>query len=269
MYNKYILPLLIVLSLAACTRTVSSGDKYIYEPFKDPTLFDSYPSDEMLKYIAEGEEPSTNTNIKYSNFMVTIYNYGVYQTVIDYNHNNKEYYNDDRSYNVVIDGVDSCYLETNKDTLELNEWVFNDISNKIMRIIPLTAKKDLSYKVSASLYERIWKQQTDYSTTGELSDLSDQWEGISPAVTLKDSAKNYFKIPLVSNISDFPDLKKRLALRDTLVVIEGEYDDVATIVYKNNPCHFVIDDILFRFDVFKKGVLIETKYLKITFSYGC
>ena len=201
--------------------------------------------------------------------MVTIYNYGVYQTVIDYNHNNKEYYNNDRSYNVVIDGVDSCYLETNKDTLELNEWVFNDISNKIMRIIPLTAKKDLSYKVSASLYERIWKQQTDYSTTGELSDLSDQWEGISPAVTLKDSAKNYFEIPLVSNISDFPDLKKRLALRDTLVVIEGEYDDVATIVYKNNPCHFVIDDILFRFDVFKKGVLIKNKYLKITFSYGC
>ena len=274
MYKRQILPLLIVLSLAACSRTVSSGDKYIYEPFKDTTLFDSYPSDEMLKYIAEGEEPSTNTNIKYSNFMVTIYNYGVYQTAIDYNHYNKEKYKLDQSYNAVIGGVDSCYLETNKDTLCLEEWLHHDINNKILRITPFTDKTDLSYKVSVSLYERIWVWRK-YTNDSDIIDVQnpyywdDEWTGISPVVELKDSANSYFKIPIIDSISDFKELKRQLALRDTMVMIQGEFLTEATIVYKNRPSMFIFEDILFRFDVFRKDVLVETKYLKITFSHGC
>lgn len=70
-------------------------------------------------------------------------------------------------------------------------------------------------------------------------------------------------------MSDFDNLYKKLNLRDTLVIQEGEYDDVATIVYKNRPAHFVIDDIVLKIDKYKKDLLVETKYLCIVFSYGC
>lgn len=57
----------------------------------------------------------------------------------------------------------------------------------------------------------------------------------STSIGIEDSAKYYFRISEIGELSNFSRY---------LDTIEGECDDVATIVYKNWTLHFVIDDII-------------------------
>lgn len=241
-------------------------------PFKGGTFYDGRSQEDILKEIERGDEPSTNLNIKYADFFVTIYNYGAYETVVNYLEGNKPIYfeyTEKKDLDIKIDGVNQCYLIPHKDTILLNEFVFNDLSNKILKITPTINEKGIKFKLSARLYERIWQQWSRDINYEKWDTLQEKWEDISPPIEIKDSANYFFKIPEIQTLSDFSQLYEDLNLRDTLVVIEGEYDDVATIVYKNRPAHFVVDDILLRVDMYRLETLIETKYIRIVFSYGC
>ena len=263
-----------LLSINLSSQEKMSDDiKGIFLPFKGGTLYDDRTEEDILKEIEKGHEPSTNLNIKFSDYFVTIYNYGVYESVIQYSNNNRPVYLDDEHSNQKIDvnvlAVNQCYLMPKQDTLYLNEWVFNDLSDKMLKITPNTKDKDVRFKLSARLAERIWQQKPRDMDYEEWEGIADDWKGVSPSITIKDSAKYYFRIPQIQKLSDFPELQKTVNLRDTLVVIEGEYDDVATIVYKDRPAHFIVDDVILRIDKYRKETLIETKYIRIVFSYGC
>lgn len=263
--------LLLITTICQCQNN-SILDNGIYQPFKGSVLYDGRSQEDILKDITNGEEPSTNLNIKYSDFVVTIYNYGVYETAVDYKNENKPIYPAQNNLiSVHIDGgVNRCYLSTPNDSILLNEWVFNDLSNKLLKITPLTKEAGVHFTVSASLNEVIRPQfpRDKISFDDWVKDYH-EWKQMSSSKEIRDSANYYFRIPEIQTLSDFPLLKKQLALRDTLVIYEGEYDDIATIVYKNMPSHFVIDDIVLRVDKYKINTLIETKYIRIIFSYGC
>lgn len=175
--------------------TLAEDRDALYLPFKGGVLYDSRSTNEKLADIRNGEEPATNLNIKFSDFFVTIYDYGVYETVVAYDQNNKPIYlNDDydkRSINLQTDGLNKCYLIPSNDTVLLNEWVFNDLSDKILKITPLDNDSLLHFRLSAQLNERIWQQYPRDMDFDKWEKLSDKWEGLSPSITIKDSA-NYF-----------------------------------------------------------------------------
>lgn len=274
MLKKNLTILFILLFTANGTtqnKTIQGLNKTIL-PFKGGMMYDGRSEEELLKEIENGEEPASNLNIKFSDFMVSIYSYGVYETVVNYKNQESVYIDDlaeTKDLNIEVLDLNRCYLMPLKDTTVLNEWTFNDLSNKILKITPNEKEKDVSFKLSAQLYERIWQQMPKDMDYERWENIAQEWKGISPSVEIKDSANYYFKLPEIQNLSDYNDLYKNLALRDTLVVIEGEYDSVATIVYNDRPSIFIIDNILLRIDKYRKEMLIETKYIRIVFSYGC
>lgn len=245
-----------------------------YSPFKGTVRYDFRTAEDIRNAIYTGEEPAINTYIKYKNFSLTIHDYKVYEATIDYRIQQPMYEYEGSISNVKtnITGDSSYYLIPLKDTIRLEEWVFEDLSNRLISFTPLTSdKKDIRFSVSASLLEKVFEQapRNEPEIGWEKWDENKvSWDGQTPYTQLKDSA-GYFRIPQINSFDNFDNLKKELNLRDTLVVIEGEYDSVATVVYKNKACHFLIESIILRIDMYRREVLAETKYIQIFFSYGC
>ncbi|SFQ45838.1 hypothetical protein SAMN05444144_10555 [Flavobacterium akiainvivens] len=64
-------------------------------------------------------------------------------------------------------------------------------------------------------------------------------------------------------------IKYKYALNDTLVVIPGEYDTVATLTRNKKLYGYMYDAYLFKIERFSKGKKVETKYVVISILYGC
>ena len=68
---------------------------------------------------------------------------------------------------------------------------------------------------------------------------------------------------------EFVRIKKKYQLHDTLVVIPGEYDTVATLTKKGKLFAYGYNSFLFRLERFRNKKRIETKYIVVSIGYGC
>lgn len=161
------------------------------------------------------------------------------------------------------------YPPTSGDTLVYYEFVFNDISEKVLQIIPEQA--DDRIEVFFTRNETIIQQ---YDRKGGPNFDWDRWakERVSwhgnAGYEKMEGKNNYFRIPGVQWSLYEKKLKERMGLRDTLVVIEGEYDDVATVVYKEKVCGYSINFVLIKVVIHRDGKQI-VRYLEMGLSYGC
>jgi hypothetical protein len=64
-------------------------------------------------------------------------------------------------------------------------------------------------------------------------------------------------------------IKKKYSLRDTLVVIPGEYDTVATLTKDKKLYGYGYDFFLFKIERYNKNKKIDTKYIVVSIMYGC
>lgn len=201
---------------------------------------------------------------------------------------------------------DGDYKETLivlKDTIHLSESLFdNRINNTLFQIIPNNSQ--YSFKVSYR-YLSLLNESIDYRnyTSEELknypyADLI-QIKEQTPFITLKDSAQYFFRalphspdmvevivvdgkvVPKKRNTQEQLDweqnqvsneldrIKKKYDLRDTLVVIPGEYYTVLTLTKDNKLFSYMYDSFLFQIECYKNNKLIEKKYVVIYIAYGC
>lgn len=218
------------------------------------------------------KDAHNDLNLRYSDFLVTIVNYNVLAL-------NLANYDDDypvidqhSNYSVHLLDKDCYYLIPLTDTLEIYEEIdLEHIENKMIRITSLDEKeKDVYYKVSLSALESINQMppaEVDF-WEGMENDLV-RWEGISPYVEIVNSARSCFYVPEVESLSNLPYLKQTLALGDTCVHYEGELSYTATLIYKGKPTVHQINGVLLRIEKYTLDTLIETKFLKVYFAYGC
>jgi len=252
-------------------------DDWEKQPFKGTMHLDGSTDEQKMKEMLSGNDPSPDFQLKLPNYRFIIHNYGMEQSRIDYSDPERSV--DDEKFKIVVrDFNDYDLIPINlKDTINLYENVFEDLSNKLIEIQPVN--KDDVFKISASVsinINEVWdtRVHTDWN-----EDIYRDWEkssaklhSMSNLKQLTDSAKYYFRMPVITELyeKDFDEIFRTENMRDTIVEYPGEYTRFATLVYKNQPCVFGIPYIVLcleRLD--KSGRLQETRYIRIEFSYGC
>lgn len=201
---------------------------------------------------------------------------------------------------------DSNYIQTLivvKDTVAISEILFdNRINNTLFEIVPVN--KSDRFKISYCYLSRLNEivDERNFSTEEmrnidyeKLVHINEQ----TPYYPLTDSANLFFRarphspdmievtvkdgevVPVNPNTpeqlnweqnqtdQDFTRIKKKYHLRDTLVVIPGEYNTVATLTKENKLFGYGYDSFLFKIERYTNRDLVETKYVQIYIAYGC
>ena len=223
--------------------------KVDYQGLQGGYVFDGYliPVDSSWQIQNMEIDPYSpcNSTFSFTDFNLVIYNYQSEPEGIDY-HNDSA----------------SCY-----------ELVFNEIGGKIIGVNPLIDVD--SIQVLSTVNESIYEQY-DYTIQGQLSEdeynswgeKRVHWEGHEAFVPLV-KKRNYFAVPKTPYEEQELFRKNKFALRDTLVDRSGESWNVATLVYHEKPCLYVIEDVVFKVLLYKDGKAIDEKIIVINLSYGC
>lgn len=248
-------------------------------PFKGTILFDNTSDKEKLAEILNGNDPSPDAQFLFDQYRLVIHNYGLEDTRIDYNKlvDEKGLISDEyRKYDIVVRGFNDYDIiaDDGGDTLSLYENVFEDLSYKLIQIIPFNKNDRFEVSISASMDIQ---EQYDYRNPIQREDdwwdnKALKWVEYSSYTQIQDSAKYFYRIPLITDVysDDFDKAYKDLNLRDTLIDLSGESSNIATLVYKNKPATFYIRKGLIRIERFNKdNKLVNTQYICIEFSYGC
>lgn len=218
------------------------------------------------------KDAKKNLNLRYSDFLVTIHDYNGLELNFSNYDNDFPIIGHHIDYNLHLLDQDHYYFIPLSDTLIIQEEIhLEKIGNKIIQVTSLNEKeKDIHYKVSISVLESIEQRfPLEIDVKEGMEKELKRWVGLSPYVELVDSAQSYFYVPEIETLSNLSQLKQTLALGDTCVLYESELSYTATLIYKGKPAVHWIDGAILRIDRFNLNTLIETKYLKILFAYGC
>lgn len=193
-------------------------------------------------------------------------------------------------------------LKVLKDTLHISEQLFDDrINNTLIRIMPKN-KQDrfrLSFCYLSTLYEIIDNRGMSQEELDKRYKSAIRKGEKTSFFSIKDSANYYFRampytpdmvevtvregkvVPVKQNTpaqldweqkqwnEDLNRIKQKYKLRDTLVVIPGEYDITAFLTRENKLFSYGYDAFIFRIERFTNKKLIETKFIVIGIASGC
>ncbi|WP_196888466.1 SH3 domain-containing protein [Aureivirga sp. CE67] len=156
------------------------------------------------------------------------------------------------------------------DSLQIHEFVFNDIDDKLMKITPndKSTKVEVSFTVIESIEEQYNRHKIKREQIDEWIENRVSWNGYSEYEKVENKF-NFFRIPIIDYEGKENSRKINLKLRDTLVDLSGESMNVATLIYKGKPAIYGIGSVILKIDLTYKNGQKETKYLKIILSYGC
>lgn len=229
--------------------------------------------------VSKLEDPKTNVNLLWSDYLVTIQNYDLWS---DINYSNYEGIDrpfvtgwiDNNERVVVIDDT-LFYFVINTDTIFFGQEVFTDnIEGQTIRISPLENKKNIQFKVAVAVDEYIkqFLSPTEYGRDNmeDKEALLETWEKVSPYQPVQDSAQYYFKIPFADSISDIEHIKTDLDLGNTTLYYEAEgggHD--LNYIYKGKPAEHRITGMIVRIEKYDRDKLIETKYIQVSFPEAC
>ena len=184
------------------------------------------------------EEFDCNATLNFENFKTIIYNY---QTQDNY--------------------------RINGDTTSTFEWVFNEVGDKLLRVIPKNDSHTI--KVFYTFQEGITEQYNRKKTKFEdWLKTKVRWVGHEDFRELK-GTRNFFIIPIIKYEEQEKFRKDKMNLRDTLIDLSGESWNIATLIYKDKPCTYGISPVILKISLFEGEKEIDVKYIKIDLSFGC
>lgn len=254
-------------------------DDWEKQPFKGTMSLDSRIDEDKLKEILSGNDPSPDAQFKFDGYRFIIYDYGLEQTRIYYDNldrYDKQFAGENTGFTMVVrDFNDYDIIPDGKsDTLKLYENVFEDLSYKLIQIIPDNPTNHfvVSICTTMNITEQYNWKNPKHREDNWWENEAIKWSSFSTYRQLSDSARFFYRTPNIYEIytDDFTKIYKELNLRDTLVDLSGESENIATLVYKNVPATFYIYDGIIRIRRFNAtNQLLNTQYIKITFSYGC
>lgn len=195
---------------------------------------------------------------------------------------------------------DNSFIES--DTTILSEDLDDRINNTLIQIIP-TNKNDM-FVVSIGYISSINEIIDERNHSQEdIKYFYDNWKANNEktkTVPIKDSANYFFRaLPHTPDMEEvtvvngkvvpvkkgntqeqinyerkfYQDeivrIKNKYKLKDTLVVIPGEYNTVATLTKNKKLFGYNYDSFLFRIDRYNDKKLLESKYIIVHISYGC
>lgn len=229
--------------------------------------------EETKTMIYNGEMPARYVNIKYDTFSFTIDDYAVEESTINYGTKTSLYGNSGTVRPHIVADY-TYYLEPTTENVILHQSQCEDINERqivLQTTTNIQNPQEIHFRVSAHLLESIKELPSSLGNINLLKwfDTHILWQGTTPAIALKDSA-NCFRVPLISSFDNRDNLSKQLNLKDTTVILQGmDYSYIGDVVYKGKTGIFSIDDIVFKVEMYRKEALVETKYIRISFSYGC
>lgn len=215
-------------------------------------------------------------------------------------------FNDNEQNDEVSGDLNPNYEETlivKKDTLHLSEQLFDDrINNTLIEIIP-NNKEDkfkMSFCYLSSLNEIFDNRNHKSKELDKLYENQLTYKEQTKFVNINDSANFYFRaLPHTADMEEITVLnnkivpvkprntkaqisweqsfyeeeikriKKKYNLKDTLVIIPGEYDTVATLTKNKKLFGYGYLSFLFRVERYNNNKLVETKYIVIEIASGC
>lgn len=182
-----------------------------------------------------------NTNISFESFQVIIYNY---QT--------------------------QSNITRKKDTIHTFEWGMNSIGDHLLHVIP---NQDIdSMRVSFTVVETIEEQFNYKEQTWEGVDKwkkeQVRWKGHEPFVELQNHS-NFFRIPQINYNEQEQFRQEKMNLRDTMVNLSGESQNIATLIYKEKACRYHIPTALIKVILYFPERPAETRFLEVELAYGC
>lgn len=271
--KHYISIFFICLCLLSCnsdTQNNSQAVSMVVPPI-DTIGYQYSDAEENNSEETEFDEP-IQTDIRYINYQVFFNDYSA-----------SGYYSKKDTANFTyitgINGNDyDTILVVKADTFKLEEEVFYDLSNKLIQIAPNDSADH--FRIFFSLKENIYEQY-DYRKFASLSTEQYEeasakwgknevgWSAYTKYKLIKDSANYFFRFPDIDYQVYENNRKREFHLRDTLVDLSGEADNIATLVYKERACLYMLSHALLRIERYSKNKLIETKYILIEFTFGC
>lgn len=193
-------------------------------------------------YICENGENSCQSQFSFKNFDVVIYNY-------------------------LVEEHDEGHQLRN-DTLFVYEYVFNSLGDKLIEVFPKTTIDSVGiyYTYGESILE-IYKPADNVSDDDWYKNRV-KWYGHEEMKRLHNKGL-FFRVPDTDYEGQEEFRQQQMELRDTMVVKEGEFEQIATLVYQDKACIYMIEKIILKIVLFKEGKEIGTKYIDVILSYGC
>jgi hypothetical protein len=194
-------------------------------------------------YFAYDNEYPRNTTVYYEDFSIRIFNYQVQNELGS--------------------------LTTMQDTLELVEWVGSNLNNR--RIEISSQNKTFEFTIEYAFNDWIVEQYNpeNIQDPGLWNEIREKWEGLTPYKRLKPLSPNTFKFP-DDKWWDYltKDRMDSLGLKDTLVDLSGENDNVATMLYKGKPALHHLENTYLKITKTHNNQK-QVRYLKIVVNRGC
>ena len=94
------------------------------------------------------------------------------------------------------------------------------------------------------------------------------WKGQEPFVELKNNL-NFFRIPKTEYEEKEIMRKQNFKLKDTLVNLSGESENIATLIYKGKPCTYDLGPVILRIEIYSENGEKNEEFLVVNLSYGC
>jgi hypothetical protein len=156
------------------------------------------------------------------------------------------------------------------DTIYLSEGLGMYVTNNRFLIIP--KDKNDRFKITYAFEQEIYEVFDDrISKRPEGSYKWIRWKEMTSYVQLKDSLNYFFRMPGWSKAqdNDINALKRKYSLKDTSIVIPGEYDTVVSFTRKGKLFSINTNSIILRIDRIARGKIKDRKYIVVWYSYGC
>ncbi|MFK7749839.1 MAG: SH3 domain-containing protein [Kordia sp.] len=157
-----------------------------------------------------------------------------------------------------------------QDTIQVFEYVFNEIGDKLLQILPKQKKDSIvvSYMVVENINEQYDYRKVESSDFEEWNKNSVHWKGQEPFVTIKNNL-NFFRIPKTEYEQKEVLRKQNFKLKDTLIDLSGESSNIATLIYKGKPCTYGLGPVIIRIELYTENGEKSVRFLVVVLSYGC
>lgn len=151
-----------------------------------------------------------------------------------------------------------------KDTLVLQEIVFNEIGDKLLKVKPKNNHRNIEV-----YYTRI-ETLNDWGNTKNNEGIIPKWKGNAPFIKLKVTNEFFYRIPT----TDYENVRESTAQKLNLKrapnwkdVGEGWW--IPRYIYRGLIVPYEIESIILKIVTTDSNNEIKTEYIKIKLSYGC
>lgn len=196
-------------------------------------------------YFSYDNEYPRNTVIDFEDFMVEIIDYQVSNEIQE-------------------------LQVADKDTVELLEWIGSNLINRKINIV--AKKANLKFRIEYSFNDAIDEQYDEKKVKNaeQWEKTRARWEGYTPYAKLKVVKEDAFQFPNIKWWEYYEKLrKKQMRLKDTLVNLSGESDNISTLIYKGKPAIHEVNNIYLKVTSMAGNKIKGVKYIKVYLAKGC